>query len=92
MSIASNVLEAIGNTPLVQLRRVVPADHARVLVKLEGTNPTGSMKDRMAIAVIEQAESDGRLPPGRRAIVSASLLPMHSVRRSVAICEHLAQI
>jgi cysteine synthase A len=64
MSIANNVLEAIGNTPLVELRRVVPADHARVLVKLEGTNPTGSMKDRMAIAVIERAESDGRLPPG----------------------------
>ena len=64
MSIASNVLEAIGNTPLVQLQRVVPAGHARVLVKLESTNPTGSMKDRMAIAVIERAESDGRLPPG----------------------------
>jgi len=64
MSIASNVLEAIGNTPLVELRRVVPADHARVLVKLEGTNPTGSMKDRMAIMLIERAESDGRLLPG----------------------------
>ena len=64
MSIAKTVLEAIGNTPLVELNRVVPADHARVLVKLEGTNPTGSMKDRMAITVIERAESDGRLPPG----------------------------
>jgi len=64
MSIAKNVLEAIGNTPLVELRRVVPADHARVLVKLESTNPTGSMKDRMAIAAIERAESDGRLSPG----------------------------
>jgi cysteine synthase A len=64
MSIAKTVLEAIGNTPLVELSRVVPADHARVLVKLECTNPTGSMKDRMAITVIERAESDGRLPPG----------------------------
>jgi len=64
MSIARNVLEYIGNTPLVELRRVVPANHARVLVKLEGANPTGSMKDRMAIAVIERAESDGRLPRG----------------------------
>ncbi|MBA7556848.1 hypothetical protein ES705_49571 [subsurface metagenome] len=64
MNIASNILEAIGNTPLVELRRVVPADHARVLVKLEGTNPTGSMKDRMAITLIERAESDGRLMPG----------------------------
>ena len=64
MSVAKTVLKAIGNTPLVELSRVVPADHARVLVKLECANPTGSMKDRMAIAVIERAESDGRLPPG----------------------------
>ena len=64
MSVDSNILETIGNTALVELRRVVPADHARILVKLEGTNPTGSMKDRMAIAVIERAVSDGRLPPG----------------------------
>jgi cysteine synthase A len=52
MRIASNVLEAIGNTPLVELQRVVPPDHARVLVKLEGANPTGSMKDRLAVAMI----------------------------------------
>ena len=64
MNNTNNVLESIGNTPLVALKRVVPPDHARVLVKVEGTNPTGSMKDRMAIAVIESAESDGRLPPG----------------------------
>jgi cysteine synthase A len=64
MSIAPNVLKAIGNTPLVELQTVVPPDHARILVKLEGANPTGSMKDRMAIAVIERAASDGRLPPG----------------------------
>jgi cysteine synthase A len=68
VSIARNVLDAIGNTPLVELRRVVPPDHARVLVKLEGNNPTGSMKDRMAIAVIERAEADGRLPPGGRVV------------------------
>lgn len=64
MSVATTVLKTIGNTPLVELSRVVPPDHARVLVKLECANPTGSMKDRMAIAVIERAESDGRLPPG----------------------------
>jgi len=64
MSNTKTVLETIGNTPLVELSSVVPADHARVLVKLECANPTGSMKDRMAIAVIERAESDGRLPPG----------------------------
>lgn len=62
--IAHNVLEAIGNTPLVQLQKVVPPNHARVLIKLEGANPTGSMKDRMAQAMIAEAEADGRLKPG----------------------------
>lgn len=57
-------LTAIGNTSLVQLHRVVPASCARVLVKLEWENPTGSMKDRMATAVIAAAEADGRLQPG----------------------------
>src|SRR5262245_53514017 len=64
MKIATNVLEAIGNTPLVQLRKVVPPGCARVLVKLEGANPTGNMKDRMAKAAIEAAEANGRLQPG----------------------------
>lgn len=64
MKIAVNVLEAIGNTPLVQLRKIVPTNSARVLVKLEGANPTGNMKDRMAKAAIEAAEKDGRLRPG----------------------------
>lgn len=59
-----SVAETIGRTPLVQLRRIGPADSARILVKLEYMNPTGSMKDRMAKAVIEAAEADGRLPPG----------------------------
>jgi cysteine synthase A len=58
------VLEAIGNTPLVELVRVVPAGSARVVVKLESANPTGSMKDRLARALIERAAADGRLPPG----------------------------
>ena len=62
--IAADVLDAIGNTPIVQLRKVVPAGSARVFVKLEFANPTGSMKDRMAKAVIERAEADGRLQPG----------------------------
>lgn len=62
--IASNVIDSIGNTPLVQLRKVVPSHSARVIAKLEGANPTGSMKDRMAKAVIERAESDGRVRPG----------------------------
>ena len=59
-----NVLDAIGNTAMVRLRKVVPAGCAAVFVKLEWENPTGSMKDRMALAVISCAEQDGRLQPG----------------------------
>jgi cysteine synthase A len=59
-----DILQAIGNTSLVRLRKVVPPDGANVLVKLEWENPTGSMKDRMALAVIARAEEDGRLRPG----------------------------
>ena len=59
-----SVLNGIGNTPLVALERVVPANSARVLAKLEWANPTGSMKDRMAVAAIEGAERSGRLRPG----------------------------
>jgi len=58
------VLDAIGNTPLVELRRVVPQGFARIIAKLESANPTGSMKDRMAKAMIEAAAADGRLPEG----------------------------
>lgn len=58
------VLDAIGNTPMAELRKVVPPGCARIVAKLEWGNPTGSMKDRMARAAIEAAERDGRLPPG----------------------------
>jgi cysteine synthase A len=61
---SANVLDAIGATPLVELRKVVPPGAARVVVKLEGANPTGNMKDRMAKTAIEAAEKDGRLQPG----------------------------
>jgi len=60
----ATVLDAIGDTPLVELRRVVPLGSGRVFAKLEFTNPTGSMKDRVAKAMIEAAEKDGRLRPG----------------------------
>ena len=59
-----DILELIGNTSLLALRRVVPRNGARVLLKLESENPTGSMKDRMALAMIVAAERDGRLKPG----------------------------
>jgi cysteine synthase len=59
-----SILEAIGNTPLVRLRRCAPANGAELWLKLELRNPTGSMKDRMALAMIEGAERDGLLSPG----------------------------
>jgi cysteine synthase A len=59
-----DILQAIGNTSLVRLRNVVPPGCADIWAKLEWENPTGSMKDRMARAVIERAEEDGRLKPG----------------------------
>jgi len=59
-----DLLHAIGNTSIVRLRKVVPPNCADVLVKLEWENPTGSLKDRMAHAVIARAEEDGRLKPG----------------------------
>ena len=62
--IKDHALDAIGNTPLVRLQKLVPADCAQVLVKLEYTNPTGSYKDRMALAMIEEAEKRGDLKPG----------------------------
>src|SRR5215471_9818768 len=67
-SVASSVLQAIGHTPLVQLTRVVMPGSADVLVKLELANPTGSYKDRMALAMIEGAEARGQLRPGMRVI------------------------
>ncbi len=59
-----DVLEAIGNTSLVRLRKVVLPNAAAIFVKLEGENPTGSMKDRMALSMISHAEKDGRLVTG----------------------------
>ncbi|HLZ64731.1 MAG TPA: cysteine synthase family protein [Aliidongia sp.] len=59
-----DILQCIGNSSLVALRHIVPRNGARILLKLESENPTGSMKDRMALAMIEAAEADGRLAPG----------------------------
>ncbi len=64
MSVANDILQAIGKTPIVQLRKVVLPNSAKIFVKLEWLNPTGSMKDRMAQSMIARAEEDGRLQPG----------------------------
>jgi cysteine synthase A len=64
MAIADSVLELIGATPMVRLRRIATAATAEILVKLEGQNPAGSVKDRACLAMIEAAERDGELRPG----------------------------
>jgi cysteine synthase len=61
---SKGMLQAIGNTPLVKLRKLAPEGAAEVLVKLEYYNPTGSYKDRMALSMIERAEQRGTLKPG----------------------------
>jgi len=66
--VRDSVLQAIGNTPVVRLRKVVTPSMAEVLVKLEYYNPTGSYKDRMALAMIEGAEARGELRPGMRVV------------------------
>lgn len=60
----TDILQRIGGTSLLALRTIAPSSGARILLKLEDENPTGSMKDRMALAMIEAAEADGRLKPG----------------------------
>jgi cystathionine beta-synthase len=64
MQVFNNILETIGNTPLVRLNKVTKGVKAQVFVKLETTNPGNSIKDRMALKMIEDAEKDGRLKPG----------------------------
>ncbi|MGH7006103.1 MAG: pyridoxal-phosphate dependent enzyme, partial [Alphaproteobacteria bacterium] len=66
--VETSILGRIANTPLIALEAVVPADCARIFIKLESENPTGSMKDRMALAMIEAAEKDGRLMPGGQVV------------------------
>ena len=68
LSVRNSVLEAIGNTPAVKLRKLVTREMADVVVKLEYYNPTGSYKDRMALAMIEGAEARGSLRPGMRVV------------------------
>ncbi|MCS7006958.1 MAG: pyridoxal-phosphate dependent enzyme [Thermoleophilia bacterium] len=71
-TIASSILDLVGSTPLVELRRIAPSPSVRILAKLEGQNPTGSVKDRVAKAMIEAAEAAGELAPGRRLLEPTS--------------------
>jgi cystathionine beta-synthase len=72
MKFLQSVLEAIGETPLIKLNKLVPKDGPTVLVKPEFLNPGGSIKDRMALHIIEKAEKDGRLKPGGTIVENTS--------------------
>jgi cysteine synthase B len=67
-----DVVDAVGHTPLVQLKRLSPKPEVRIFAKLEGRNPTGSVKDRVAKAMIESAESDGAIEPGQQVLEPTS--------------------
>src|SRR5690349_24506502 len=69
---AGSLLELVGNTPLVELPRRSPKPSVRLFAKLEGQNPTGSITDRVAVAMIEAAEAAGELEPGRELLEPTS--------------------
>jgi cysteine synthase len=68
----TSLLDLVGNTPLVELQRLSPKEGVRIFAKLEGQNPTGSIKDRVAKAMIEAAEASGELEPGRELLEPTS--------------------
>lgn len=70
--VVNNVTELIGGTPLVRLNRIVPEDSAEVLVKLEYQNPGASVKDRIAVSIVEEAEKEGKLKPGDTIVEATS--------------------
>ncbi len=72
MAVYQSVLDLIGNTPIVDVSQLSPNPTVRILAKLEGQNPAGSVKDRIAMAMIEAAETDGTLSPGRTIIEPSS--------------------
>ena len=71
-AVAPSLLDLVGSTPLVELQRLSPKPTVRILAKLEGQNPTGSIKDRVARAMIDAAEASGELTPGRRLLEPTS--------------------
>lgn len=72
MKICDNILDTIGSTPMVRINALNPNPRVNILAKVEGFNPTGSIKDRIALNMIEQAESEGRLHPGQTIIEPTS--------------------
>ena len=71
-TLPDSLAELIGNTPMVRLTRVAPSCNAELIGKLEGYNPAGSVKDRIGVAMLEAAEAEGRIEPGRNTIVEST--------------------
>ena len=72
MNYAKNILETIGNTPMVKINKLNPYPNANIFAKIEGTNPGGSIKDRIALRMLEQAEREGKLAKGKTIIEATS--------------------
>src|SRR5947199_5896756 len=72
MRVPTNIAEHVGRTPMVELTRIVPQEPVELFAKLESLNPGGSVKDRIGVAMIEAAEREGRIEPGRTTIVEAT--------------------
>ncbi|MFN2608665.1 MAG: PLP-dependent cysteine synthase family protein [Acidimicrobiales bacterium] len=72
MAVLASILDLIGNTPLIEVSQLSPTPGVRILVKLEGQNPGGSVKDRIALAMVTEAEADGRLKPGQTILEPSS--------------------
>src|SRR5215203_789463 len=71
-AIPDNLADLIGNTPMVRLTRVAPDCDAELIAKLEACNPAGSVKDRIGVAMVDAAEAEGRIEPGRNTIVEST--------------------
>ena len=85
MAIYENITELIGNTPIVKLNRLVPEGAADVYVKLEAFNPGSSVKDRIALSMIEKAEADGLIKPLSKQLVETLGLVYHGLVQLKAI-------
>ena len=72
LEITANFADLVGGTPLVRLTRLAPEVHVQLIGKIESRNPAGSVKDRIGVAMIDAAEAEGRIEPGRTTIVEAT--------------------
>ena len=86
--IYDNILETIGNTPMIRINKMCPNKDVNIFAKVEGFNPTGSIKDRIAVAMIEQAEAEGKLYPGKTIIEPTS----GNTGIGLAICKQLVDL